>query len=96
FNLENIGRAPSRLDFAKLDNLNGQYMRQTADAALAQAATPFLARLAGRDLTAGETAMLTAAMPGLKERAKTLVELADNAQYITVARPLCFDEKATA
>ncbi|MFX8289538.1 hypothetical protein ABTL40_19385, partial [Acinetobacter baumannii] len=40
--------------------------------------------------------MLTAAMPGLKERAKTLVELADNAQYITVARPLCFDEKATA
>ncbi|MFX9065749.1 hypothetical protein ABTN38_20680, partial [Acinetobacter baumannii] len=71
-------------------------MRQTADAALAQAATPFLARLAGRDLTAGETAMLTAAMPGLKERAKTLVELADNAQYITVARPLCFDEKATA
>ncbi len=94
FNLENIGRAPSRLDFAKLDNLNGQYMRQTADAALAQAAAPFLAKLTGRDLNPVETAMLTAAMPGLKERAKTLVELADNARYITAARPLGFDEKA--
>src|SRR3954447_17306988 len=34
FDLPAIGRAPARLDLAKLDNLNGHYIRQMADADL--------------------------------------------------------------
>ena len=35
-------------------------------------------------------------MPGLKERAKTLVELADGASFLFAERPLVVDEKAAA
>ncbi|HUN12905.1 MAG TPA: glutamate--tRNA ligase, partial [Rhabdaerophilum sp.] len=40
-------------------------------------------------------AKLAAAMPGLKERAKTLVELIDGARFLFASRPLSLDEKAT-
>ena len=39
-------------------------------------------------------ARLLAAMPGLKERAKTLVELIEGAYYLYASRPLALDEKA--
>jgi glutamyl-tRNA synthetase len=90
FNLENIGRSPSRVDFKKLDNVNGHYMRQASDEALADATLPFFKNKAGPALRD----KLIAAMPGLKERAKTLVELADSAQFLTATRPLKLDDKA--
>ncbi len=77
FDLDAIGRAPARFDFAKLDNLNAHYMRETDDARLAALATPFLEQALGRSLEPAAKARLQAAMPGLKPRAKTLVELAD-------------------
>ena len=90
FNLENIGRSPARVDFKKLDNVNGHYMRQASDEALADATLPLFKGQASPDLRA----KLIAAMPGLKERAKTLVELADSAQFLTATRPLKLDDKA--
>ncbi|MDZ4869243.1 MAG: glutamate--tRNA ligase [Alphaproteobacteria bacterium] len=90
FNLENIGRSPARVDFKKLDNVNGHYMRQASDEALADATLPLFKGQASTDLRA----KLIAAMPGLKERAKTLVELADSAQFLTATRPLKVDDKA--
>ena len=39
---------------------------------------------------------LRAAMPGLKERAKTLVELIESAEFIYADRPIALDEKAKA
>ena len=90
FNLDNIGRSPARVDFKKLDNVNGHYMRQASDEALADATLPFLKTPATADLRT----KLIAAMPGLKERAKTLVELADNASFLVVKRPLSPDDKA--
>jgi len=90
FNLENIGRSPARVDFKKLDNVNGHYMRQASDEALADATLPLFKGAASADLRA----KLIAAMPGLKERAKTLVELADSAQFLTATRPLKVDDKA--
>lgn len=45
-------------------------------------------------LTDERRAQLLAAMPGLKDRAKTLVELADGAKFLFVTRPLPLDEKA--
>lgn len=90
FNLENIGRSPARVDFKKLDHVNGHYMRQASDEGLADATLPFLRGKGGADLRQ----KLIAAMPGLKERAKTLVELAESASFLAATRPLMLDDKA--
>jgi glutamyl-tRNA synthetase len=101
FDLPQIGRSPARLDLAKLDNLNGHYMRQTADGDLLAAVERVLPHIAGgpelaAKLTPELRAKLIVAMPGLKERAKTLVELIDGARFIVAARPLPLDDKAAA
>jgi glutamyl-tRNA synthetase len=101
FDLPQIGRSPARFDFTKLESLNGHYMRVTADADLLAEVERVLPHIAGGpDLAARMTpelrAKLVAAMPGLKERAKTLVELVDGARFIVTARPLALDEKAAA
>ncbi|WP_342642642.1 glutamate--tRNA ligase [Rhodoligotrophos ferricapiens] len=101
FDLGGIGRSPARFDFAKLENLNGFYIRHKDDEALVEDLIAILpvvengpATLAKLD---GEMrGKLLAAMPGLKERAKTLVELAGNAAFLFADRPLRLDEKASA
>ncbi len=101
FDLAHVGRSPARFDFAKLENLNGHYIRQTADAELVDEIERLLPHLAaGEELKAKMTPALrqklVAAMPALKERAKTLVELIESARYIYADRPLHLDEKAAA
>ncbi|MGY0712304.1 glutamate--tRNA ligase [Azospirillum argentinense] len=96
FNLEGIGRSPSRFDFAKLENLNAHYMRQADDARLVGLAAPRLEAELGRALTESERDLLTRAMNGLKQRARTVVDLAQSARFYLAARPLAMDEKATA
>jgi glutamyl-tRNA synthetase len=81
FDLSNIGKSPARFDFKKLDNLNAHYMRELDDAALAARLESFLAH-SGRALSQTARTRLVAAMPGLKERAKTLVELAQAAEFL--------------
>ena len=99
FDLGAIGRSASRFDFAKLENMNGHFMRATSDAELYDtliAALPYL-RAGPRsppDSTSISAPSSRAAIPGLKERAKTLVELLDGAGYLFAARPLAMDEKA--
>jgi glutamyl-tRNA synthetase len=90
FDLDGVGRSPARLDFAKLDNLNGHYLRQAGDERLADLITPRLET----PIDADRRDLLIRAMPGLKSRAKTLVELSDNAKFYVAARPLALDEKA--
>ncbi|WP_181701823.1 glutamate--tRNA ligase [Chthonobacter albigriseus] len=99
FDLEGIGRSPSRFDFAKLENLNGHYIRHTDDAELLTHLEILLDHIpSGPALKAkldeAMRARLVAAMPGLKERAKTLLELLDGAQFLFAERPLQPDEKA--
>jgi glutamyl-tRNA synthetase len=100
FDLGSIGRSPARFDFAKLENLNGHYMRHADDEHLVNALEGLLPELdkdehhLGRTLTPGLRQKLLTAMPGLKERAKTLVELLDSAYYLYAKRPLHLDEKA--
>ncbi|MGU3539385.1 glutamate--tRNA ligase [Methylobacterium sp. A54F] len=101
FGLGAIGRSPARFDFAKLENLNGLYIRGAADADLVDAIEAMLPGIgAERGLSAPLApelrAKLVAAMPGLKERAKTLVELLDSAYYLYAPSPLALDEKARA
>ncbi|GGG24297.1 glutamate--tRNA ligase [Chelatococcus composti] len=101
FNLSSIGRSPARFDFAKLENLNGHYMRLASDEELVQAIEALLpeigpARGLGTSLEPELRRKLLAAMPGLKERAKTLIELIDSASYLYASRPLQLDDKARA
>ncbi|MFN4125564.1 glutamate--tRNA ligase [Pannonibacter indicus] len=100
FSLESIGRSPARFDFKKLENLNGHYMRATADADLLVHWKACIAHNEGGaailDWMAapGNEAKVLAALPGLKERAKTLVELTESASYLWRVRPIDLDEKA--
>ena len=101
FDLPQIGRSPARFDFAKLENLNGHYIRASADAELIAALEQLLPHIAGGQelaskMTPGLRDKLMAAMPGLKERAKTLVELFDASRFIWASRPLALDDKAKA
>jgi len=99
FDLPQVGRSPARFDFSRLESLNGHYLRQCGEAELVseiERLLPYLAdgqRLA-KKLNAGLRAQFVTAMPGLKERAKTLVELIDSAAYIHAERPLAVDPKA--
>ena len=95
FDLPQIGRSPARFDFAKLESLNGHYMRATADDEhcwpRSSSALPHIRgrrRRSKRKLTPALRTKLLAAMPGLKERAKTLVELLDSSRFIWADRPL--------
>lgn len=95
FNLENIGRSPARFDFKKLDNLNGHYIRSMDDAALADVVADFLARSdQPRMLNSKAKERLKAAIPSLKERAKTLVELSNGAEFLFSDGPRKLDEAA--
>jgi len=101
FDLPAIGRSPSRFDYAKLDNMNGHFMRATPDDELMGLLVDTLPYLPGgqeiaAQLNEAKRAQLRAALPGLKERAKTLVELLDGAKFLFETRPLKADEKAEA
>ncbi len=101
FDLPDIGKSPARFDFAKLENLNGHYMRSTSDGELLDQFLAFLpyAENGALMLSKIDGAMkdkLLKAMPGLKDRAKTLVELQNSSSYLFVERPLPLDHKAKA
>jgi len=101
FDLPQIGRGPARFDFAKLENLNGHHIRASSDGELLAAFKAVLPHIAGGDaiaakLTPEMRGKLLAALPGLKERAKTLVDLAEGARFLFADRPIPLDEKAAA
>jgi glutamyl-tRNA synthetase len=101
FDLPAIGRSPARFDFAKLENLNGHYIRSTSDAELLAELEGLLPHIAGGQelaskMTSALRNRLLAAMPGLKERAKTLVELFDVSRFLWASRPIEIDDKAKA
>ncbi|MEX0956021.1 MAG: glutamate--tRNA ligase [Rhizobiaceae bacterium] len=101
FEIEDINRGAARFDIQKLEALNGIHMRQMDDAVLLTAlidTLPYLddAEPLGGGMTEARKTQLLAAMPGLKERAKTLVELVDGAMFLFTKRPLVLDEKASA
>ncbi len=99
FGLDAVGRAPARFDFAKLENLNGHYIREADNADLRDALADLLPDIEAEvavpsALSDADKAMLTDAMPALKERAKTLVGLAASAEFLFASRPIPIDDKA--
>ena len=96
FDLDHVGRSPSRFDMKKLENLNGHYIREASDGRLAGLASTWIETLIGRSLATDELALLTRAMPELKPRAKNLIELSEGATFLFKTRPLDMDERAAA
>jgi glutamyl-tRNA synthetase len=99
FDLAQVHRSPARFDFAKLENMNGHYLRDTPDDELFAILLDTLPYLDGGGavlaaLDERKRAQLRAALPGLKARAKTLNELVDGAAFLFVQRPLALDDKA--
>lgn len=89
FDLDGVGKSPSRFDMKKLEHLNGHYLREADDARLA-------ALVAARIGEHADEALLERAMPVLKVRAKNLIELAEGAAFLFAKRPLEMTEKAAA
>jgi glutamyl-tRNA synthetase len=99
FDLPQVGRSAARFDFQKLEALNGHYIREASDKDLIRHLEAMLpeaeqTRALAARMTAADWQRLEAAMPGLKERAKTLVELMGNAAYLFATRPLALDAAA--
>jgi glutamyl-tRNA synthetase len=91
FDIDHVGKSPSRFDLKKLENLNGHYIRHAEDSRLA-----VLVAVRRGGLDAEELALLECAMPELKARARDLNELSHNADFLFASRPLPIDEKAAA
>ena len=89
FDLDGVGKSPSRFDIKKLQNLNGHYIREADDARLASLAAAKL----GPD---ADESLLAEAMPVLKTRAKSVDELVEGAAFLFAKRPLTLTEKAAA
>jgi len=90
FDLDHVGKSPSRFDLKKLEHTNGHYIREADDARLADLVAPRFG------IEAGQRELLVRAMPELKARAHDLGQLADGAAFLFAARPLTMDDKAEA
>ena len=96
FDIDAVGRAAARFDFTKLASLNGHYIREGEDDGLVALIAPRLEQALGHLLTEAERVRLFAAMPAIKPRAKTLVELAEKARFYVDRRPIAVEDKAKA
>ena len=95
FNLESIGKSAARMDYKKLDNLNGHYLRETSDTVLTAEVVAFAAALTPPQVLSGAArTRLHSAMTSLKERAKTLAELVQGAEFLFTDGPRDLDVAA--
>lgn len=94
FDFDKVGRSSSCFDFKKLDNLNGHYIQEADNERLLTLITPLLEKNLGHPVSDQAKTWLLKGMDGLKQRAKTLVELAKSAQFYAAETPLGLDEKA--
>ncbi len=94
FGLDAVGRGAARFDFQKLESLNGHYIRQADNGRLTELVMERLQDTLDGKLAEGAADRVKMGMDGLKERAKNLKELAENAVFYAISRPLQPDEKA--
>ena len=94
FDLDAVGRSPARFDFAKLENLNGVYIRAADPGRLVELIAPRLAERLGRRLHETELERLRRGMDGLRQRARTLVDLADSGWFYVAPGALEVNPKA--
>jgi glutamyl-tRNA synthetase len=92
FEIGQIGKAPSRLDFKKLDSVNAHFLAQASNERLAHLVLDYVP--GGRALSVTSRVRIERGVPFLKQRAKTLLELADLCRFLIAERPLALDEAA--
>ena len=95
FDLDHVHRSPARFDFAKLENVNAHYMKEADNQRLVDLVVPFIEKK-GLKVDALGRQRLLAGMDELKNRAKTLLQMADEGAFYCKSVPLDFDEKAKA
>jgi glutamyl-tRNA synthetase len=95
FDIADVGRGAARFDQAKLDSVNAHYIREADDLRLAGLVEGFLRKTVGAALTPAFRPRLRRAMPGLKPRAKTLIELAEKATFYVASKPISAADDAT-
>ena len=93
FDLEHIGKSPSRFDFKKLANLSGQHIAQTTNKDLLQDVEKCLQIKNYQKLNEDQKSILLRGFDCVKVRAKTLLELIDKAEFMLVSRPIIPDDK---
>jgi glutamyl-tRNA synthetase len=95
FDLPGIGRSPSRFDMVKLTNLNAHYLRETPDADLLPLVLPRVEARVGGAIDSAGLERIRRGINGVKQRSRTLVELADNLIfYAKSGAPALVDDKA--
>ncbi len=94
FGLSGIGKSPARLDFKKLEHLSARHIAAGEDAALLHELQAFRAATGQTPLAADQVTALGRAMPCLKSRAKTFIDLTEKARFVLEARPLAPDARA--
>ncbi len=99
FDTRDVNKGASRFDIKKLEAINGHHIRNADDEYLTDSMLSILDEMEGgayftERMHPSIRGKLVAAMPGLKERAKTLVELADGARFLFAQRPLENEPKA--
>lgn len=94
FDLDGVGRSSSRMDYAKLTHLNGYWLRHADDTRLTKEVIKRLMAREGFLLDQSHEQRILHLMPGLKERAKNLIELTDSAAFLCAHIPLTFTDKA--
>ena len=97
FDLAGVGRSASRFDIAKLTNLNAHYLRETPDAVLLPLVQPRIEEKLGGKIDPVGLERITRGMNGVKQRSRTLLEVADNLVFYALAgAPPLADDKARA
>ncbi len=94
FNIGNIGKSPARFDFNKLNNLNGHYIREASNTYLFELIKPLIEAKIGKEISNIAIERILKGMNGLKQRAKLITELAENAIFYAVDNIETFTDKA--
>lgn len=92
FDLGGVGRSPSRFDMVKLTNLNAHYLRESDNDRLLSLIRPLMETSLNRSLRDIESERILKGLNGLKQRAKTVIDLARDAEIYCQVQS--YDEKA--
>jgi glutamyl-tRNA synthetase len=95
FDVQDVVKAPARLDWAKLGHVNNHYIRIADDSRLADLVVEAMGRRAA-NLSSDPRPHLLTVIPLIKEGAKTLLELDDLCRFAVARRPIHLDEKSRA
>lgn len=94
FDFDGLNKAAARLDFKRMESLNAGYIRRTDDDILTDHVTRLLKAADPKiDLDDTKSARIRDIMPELKERAKTLHDLAAGVQFLIAQRPIEIEPK---